>query len=74
MTRVFTLPDGRTIHIGPEDDDQFIAWIDGHEDEPVIGWPLGGLIAEAAGLRPGYAELPDWLDTFTEHVVAELQV
>jgi hypothetical protein len=47
--------------------------MDGHEHEPVIGWPLSGVIAEAARLRPGRAVLPDWLDTFTGHVVAELQ-
>jgi hypothetical protein len=48
-----------------------ISWIEGHEDEPVIGGPLSGVIAEAVGLRPGRAEVPDWLDPFTARVIGE---
>ena len=50
-----------------------MCWLDGDEDEPIIGWPLRGVIAEAAGLRPGRAELPDWLDSLTEQVIDQLQ-
>jgi hypothetical protein len=73
MTRAFTLPDGRTIHIGHEGDAQFIGWLEGEEDRPVLGWPLSGVIAEAAGLCPGHTDLPEWLDMFTQHVAEELQ-
>lgn len=73
MARAFKLPDGRILNVGPAGDDEFVCWMDGHQDEPVIGWPLSGVIAEATGLRPGRAELPDWLDTFTARVAAELQ-
>ncbi len=50
----------------------FIAWMADQVDHPGVGWPLSGVIAEVAGFRPGRDELPDWLDTFTEHVSAQL--
>ena len=63
------LADGRVMVVQYEDSlAMWSARVEGAEDDWVVGGPLVGVIAEAAGYRVGTEEWPQWVDDWAAEI------